>query len=226
MRALCTVLALVALAGPATGQSLNVDFGEPANGPAATYAAVGTAGVWNSIPAAHGTTTNNLVGLDGLPTNARVTQFGGLQTLTTADPATSGDDALLMDDYLVTFNADLESCLFFNALTPGTYEVLVYARMPDAPDVLSYTSVDQEPGIPHYRVGGAWPGTHAELVTYSRHTAIVGSNGKLDLHSGIVPQMSVQDGAALNGVQIRLLDVFHDGFESGDTNAWSSVLQQ
>ncbi len=72
------------------------------------------------------------------------TQFGGTQTLTVADRALSGNDALLMNDYLVSFTA-IENCLFFNNLEPGAYEVIIYARMPAQPTGLSLTNVDQEP---------------------------------------------------------------------------------
>ncbi len=204
------------VAGQSGGQSLNVDFGQPGDGPTATYSAAGLAGHWNSILGSHGTTTNDLMGLDGIATSVSVTQIGGLDTVSGSDPATGGDDALLMDDYLVTFNSVLESCLFFDNLVQGDYEILVYARMPMQPSVFGFTSVDQEPGFPHYEVGGIWPGGHQELITYSRHFATVGPDGGLDMHSGIVPAANPALGAALNGVQLRLLneDISADGFES------------
>lgn len=223
--ALCLLAALAPAAHPLLGQPLNVDFGEPANGPSPTYGAAGLPGVWNSFRADHGTTVQNLLGLDGQPTAVSLRQIGGLDTPTVSDPETSGDDSLLMDDYLVTFDVNLESCLFFDGLEPGTYEVLVYARMPNQPDVLSYTSVDQEPGVPHFEVGGPWPGGHQELITYSRHMAQVGPDGELNLHSGIVPGADPTLGAALNALQIQpLASVFADGFESGTTAGWSGTV--
>ena len=208
------------LATPALGQSLNIDFGESDNHPLPTYAAAGLPGVWNSFPALHGTSENHLLGLDGQPTGARLLQLGGFENLNEHDPSISREDALLMDDFLVTYNATLESCIFFDDLEPGEYEVLVYARMPDS-RVKSYTSVDQEVGFPHYEVGGDWPGGHQELVSFSRHFVTVGPDGNLDLHSGIVPGANPLLGAALNGIQLILGDpIFGDGFESGDTSAW------
>ncbi len=207
------LIALSATASPLNAQSLNIDFGEPGAGPASTYAAAGLPGVWNSLRGDHGVTTHNLVGLDGQPTAVSLLQIGGLDTPTVVDPDTSGDDALLMDDYLVTFSPTLESCIFLDGVAPGRYEVLIYARMPNQPDVLSYTSVDQEPGVPYFEVGGPWPGGHQPLITYSRHVAVVGLDGNLDLHSGIPPGANAADGAALNGMQIRRLDLFSDGFE-------------
>lgn len=204
------------MAAPVAGQSLNIDFGEPGNGPSADYGAAGLPGVWNSFPGTHAVTVPNLLGLDGLPTAVSLRQIGGFDTPLVNDPETSGNDALLMDDYLVTFSAGLESCIYLDNVQAGTYEVLIYARMPAQPTVGAYTSVDQEPGFPHYTVGGPWPGGHQNLVTYSRHQAIVGADGNLDLHSGVVPGANAALGAALNGMQIRLLGdpVFADGFEA------------
>ena len=57
-------------------------------------------------------------------------------------------------------------------------------------------------------------------MTYSRHVAIVGPDGNLDLHSGIVPGANAALGAALNGLQIRLLDaLFADGFDQPDATS-------
>jgi hypothetical protein len=212
--ALAAGLAAMTAVGTVAGQSLNIDFGEAGAGPPSDYAAAGLPGVWNSFRGDHAVTVPNLVGLDGLPTAVSLRQIGGFQTLLVDDPDTAGSDGLLMDDYLVTFSAGLESCIYLDHVQPGTYEVLIYARMPAQPLVGAYTSVDQEPGFPHAIVGGPWPGGHQELVTYSRHLAIVGADGNLDLHSGIVPGANAALGAALNGLQIRLLDaLFADGFE-------------
>lgn len=217
----CLGMAWVCLvcAQPATGQSFNLDFGQPDDGPPPTYAAAGRAGHWHSLPASHGTTTPDLVDIHGQVTGVSLLQIGGLETVSGVDPATEGDDALLLDDYLVTFDEGLESCIFLDGMQPGLYEVLIYARIPDD-TVLSYTSVDQEPGLPHLEVGGVWTGDHEELISYSRHVAIVGDDGNLDLHSGIAPEMQEEDGAALNGMQVLRVDIFRDGFESGDTSAW------
>ncbi len=210
------LLIFTVTAVPATGQSLNIDFGQPEDGPSSSYAAAGLPGHWNSILGAHGTTTTDLINLQGTPTSVSVRQIGGLDTLSDFDPATDDNDALLMDDYLVTFDSVLESCLFFENLAPGNYEILIYARMPAQPDVFGFTFVDQEPGVPHYEVGGVWPGGHQELITFSRHFATVGPEGNLEMHSGVVPGANPALGAALNGVQLIFLseEISTDGFES------------
>ena len=90
--------------------------------------------------------------------------------------------------------------------------------------VLSDTFVDQEIGIPHYSVGGPWPGGHQELITYSRHVATVTADGRLDFHSGIVP------GGGPRGRRrperrpdLLLGEIFADGFETGSTARWAAV---
>ncbi len=216
-RVLLTALLLATAAG---GQSLNIDVGDAGSGPPSSYAAAGRAGVWNSMLAAHNTTEGGLVDVDGNPTPVTLRQIGGLELLTDPDPAVTGDDALLLDDFLVTYDAVLESCIFLANLEPGSYEVLVYARMPD-PAVFSYADVDQEPGNPHAIVGGPWPGGHQVAISYSRHLAVVSDNGQLNLHSGIVPAADPALGAALGGLQILRLDIFADGFETGDTSRWA-----
>jgi hypothetical protein len=216
------VFGTLAGGGGAGAQSFNFDFGATTSGPPASYAAAGLAGHWNALLAAHGTTTGGLVDVDGAATGATIRQIGGLALLDEPDPAISGDDALLMDDFLVTYSPTLESCLFLEGLQPGSYEVLIYARMPQT-WVGSYTSVDQEPGIPYSVVGGSWQGAHAPLASYSRHVAIVDASGYLYLHSGIVPGANPLEGAALNGLQVRLAR-FADSFESGTTGAWSAVV--
>lgn len=216
------VLLTFLLPGLAAAQAFNLDFGEPDHKPPDGYAAAGHAGFWNAFPADHGSTTSDLIAVDGSVTTVSVRQLGGLDTVHTDDPTTAGADAALLDDFLVTFREDLETCLFFEHLEPGPYEVLIYAWMPGDPTVESYTDVDQEPGNPHSRVGGSWTGEHELSITYSRHLVDVAADGILNLHAGIAPDGVAALGAALNGVQIWPAgSLFHSGFESGDTEDWS-----
>ena len=116
----------------------------------------------------------------------------------------SGSDTRLMNDYIVTYQP-IENCLLFNGMAPGTYEVIIYARMPAQPTVFSLTNVDEEPGNPHLLVGGVWPGQHEEGISYSVHIAEV-TGSALWMHSGVPPEGNLADGAALNGVQIRKIE--------------------
>jgi hypothetical protein len=204
----------------ALGQSFNLDIGQPGAAPSNAYAgAANQPGHWLSLPGTQGVTVFNLVDINGNATNARLSQIGGTQTLLVNDPDVTGDDAILMNDFLITFST-IENCLFFNDMQPGEYEVFIYARMPAQPEVFGYTSVDQEPGVPHHQVGGAWPGHHEEFISYSHHTAIVAASGptagRLYMHSGVVPGGDLQNGAALNGVQIRKLPPPSPGDVNGD----------
>jgi len=219
------LIACSLIASSAGAQSFNLDFGQADTVPPASYAAAGGEGLWIGLVAPHASTTFNLLDVDGIITDVSVRQLGGTQTLTVDDPTVIGEDALLLEDYLVTFSAAVETCLFFENLEPDVYEVLIYAWMPLDPSIESLTSIDQETGNPHLEVGGPWGGSHEALVTYSRHIVEVGPDGILNMHSGIVPGANPALGAALNAVQIRpFAEIFADGFESGDTGAWSAVV--
>ncbi len=203
--ALCLAVFVAALANPAFGQSFNIDVGPGAVAPPDAYAGAGQPGHWISLPSLHNSSYNNLVDVNGVTTGVGVSQFGGTQTLTVADPALSGSDARLMNDYLVSFSV-IENCLFFSGLEAGTYEVIIYARMPAQPTVLALTNVDQEAGNPHLYVGGEWPGQHEQGISYEVHIAEVDGSGALWMHSGVPPEGNLVDGAAFNGAQIRKIE--------------------
>jgi MYXO-CTERM domain-containing protein len=198
MKRYSAALAIVALAfGSANGQSINVSFGHASGGPSSSYAAAGAGGVWNSITGIAGSSFN-LVAIDGSPSGVSVSQSPTTTVLMTADPSVSGDDASLLNSGLVTNGA--ETCLSFGGFKPGTYEVLIYAWLPNQPTVKSRTRQDQAPST--IDVGGAWSGAHAEGVTYARYVVTVDSSGNLPAHSGLVPGAPQ---SALNAVQIRPL---------------------
>jgi hypothetical protein len=202
-----TILLTFAVVSAGRAQSININIGPPEMLPPSTYGAAGQPGVWNSVNTAQGAYTYNLLDINGAPTSARFNQIGGSELLSDDDPATTGDDDALMDDCLITYTPTLETCTWVKDLQPGTYELLFYAWMPNGPEVMSYVSSDQEPGFPHKVIGGAWPGQHRQGVTYSRHICYVaaGSTPQIAAHSGIVPGANAADGAAANGLQIRLL---------------------
>src|SRR5438093_200250 len=133
MRTLVAVIA-VALAAAANAQSINVNFAPTASGntPASSYAAAGQAGAWNTVTGVSGPTFQ-LVATDGSATGVTMTQSPTTTLLNATDPALSGDDARLLNNGLVTSGA--ETCLFFNGVKPGRYEVLIYAFVPNQPAV-------------------------------------------------------------------------------------------
>jgi hypothetical protein len=201
------VLLSAALATPAFSQSINLDIGEPADAPSATYGAAGLPGVWNSVRCEH-TTANPgpqpfdymLVDLAGNATGVGLHQFGGTELLSADDPTVSGDDATLLDDALVTHSIALKSCLYFNGLENGSYEVLTYAWMPNHPEVLNKVFFDFTPGFA--LVGGSWSGVHELGITYARHIIHV-TNGFMGPHAGLPDDGDPAIGGALNGMQLR-----------------------
>lgn len=207
----------VGSAQSAQAQSMNIDFGTAATSPGPNFAAAGEAGNWNSISGDQGVSFS-LFGLDGAPTGVSVVNIGGSQILTDNHPDTQGNFERLLDDYLVTFNANLEVCLFFNGLEDGQYQVITYAWLPLTGDS-SLVSVD-ESTEPNELIGGSWSGAFEEGVTHAIHLAEV-VNGSLGLHSG-VPIGGTPIKAALNGVQlIKIPDPIE--FRRGDVNADASL---
>lgn len=215
-------LVLVLLVCPVAfcpAQSINVAIGPTDVFPDDSYAGVGQPGFWNAIEAQHTSNVGGIRDIDGNETAVRIRQIGGMQLLSFDDKATSGDDQALMDHCQLTFSAGLETCIFVDFLEPGEYEVICYAWMPGQPEVRAYVNSEEEPGNPHKIVeGGAWPGQHEELITYSRHQCFVeeGTNGLLRLHSGVVPGDSPALGAAMNGFQIRQVPDLVVGDLNGD----------
>jgi hypothetical protein len=140
----------------ASAQPFNLDFGLRGT-PSTTYAAAGRTGHWSTFPGTNGVTVTQLVEITGNVTGARFIQISGTETLEFTDATLQGDDALLMNDALIT-HTTIENCVFFRDMIPGRYAVLIYARMPNRPDIVAVTSVDEEPGTPDKLVGGVWPG--------------------------------------------------------------------
>jgi len=158
------VLAVGLAASTAHAQSININFGPPTATPAATYAAAGLAGSWNTIAGTAGPDYHGFVSIDGTPNSIDMTQSPTTTLLDAADPSVTGDDAKLLDNGLDTTGA--ETCLMFSGFEPGTYEVLIYAWTPNQPSVLSRTRQDEAPSTKD--VGGAWTGQQVEGVTYAR----------------------------------------------------------
>lgn len=209
---LVTALAFALFASPLAAQSFNIDFGQPLTGPTSTYAGAGLPGYWNAIRGDR-STDYVLEDLAGNTTNVHFEQYGGTSLISSSDPSVSGDDALLMNDGLITHNPALDSCFYFNGLAPGTYELITYAWRPDYPTLMARSFVDNTPGVEI--TGGAWPGSHAHGVTYARHIVTVDTSGFMGPHSGLAPGADAVVGAVCNGLQVRKLDE-HERFCFGD----------
>ena len=196
------------MAPPAWSQSFNIDVGPFGTDPPSSYAAAGLGGVWNSVRADHiapftsGPTPQDimLVDVDGNQTSVGFHQFGGIDLVSASDPSVTGNDAMLMNDYLATHSLTVGSCMYLNGLANGTYEILTYAWMPNSPSTKQRVWFDFVPGDAF--VGGTWTGAHAEGVTYSR-TIIDVTDGHIGFHVEIPSGGSTFPGAAFNGLQVR-----------------------
>ena len=211
MRSRLVALVAAFASAPVAAQSFNVDFGEVADAVPATYAGAGLAGYWNQLrgePNVH----YFLKDLAGVTTGVQLHQYGGTALIASSDPSVTGDDALLMNDGLVTYNPSLDSCFYFNGLAAGTYELITYAWRPDDPALLSKSFVDNTPGLEIS--GGAWPGGHVRGVTYARHIVTVGLNGFMGPHSGLAAGANPVVGSVCNGLQLRRIE--HVRFCFGD----------
>ncbi len=217
-----------ALVTPAAAQSINIDFGPPNTGPPASYRAAGIEGTWNSFEAIDPAVTYPLLDVNGLLTGATLKQFGGTEIVQAeldgpGDP--KGGDRILLRDAMVTHSM-IESCLFFNGLQDGTYEVTTYAWMPTAPSTKNNVHVDDpdfpNPGV-YVLVGGEWLGEHQEELTYARHIREV-NNGFLGPHSGVPSGGDYVTGAALNGIQVRFMTPDPPLFMSDDQLLWLAAL--
>lgn len=216
-------LAVLSLAvGSAFGQSFNVDIGTNGTGPTSDYGAAGLPGFWNSIRAEHisanpGPHPNDyfLKDIAGTNTNVRVHQFGGMGFIDVSDPSISGNDAKLLGDAILTHSVPLKSCLYFNNLAPGLYEVLTYAWMPNHPEVDSVVFHDFTPGT--HLVGGPWNGEHEEGVTFARHLVTV-TTGFMGPHAGLPNGGNTAIGGPLNGMQLHLVGPPGDVEADGDVD--------
>lgn len=162
------------IATTANAQSLNIDVGDAAGVPSASYAAAGLPGVWNLA-------TIDLVGLDGEPIAATLNyELDFFEFID--DPGTTGDDELLLDDYIDHIYDVCVTAFHFDGLANGTYDVITYAWRPSCPDEKTEVSIGYlcPQCFSQQTIGGTWPGELQEGVTHARHTAKV-TDGTLDI---------------------------------------------
>lgn len=194
---LCS-LVLAFLPAVSLAQSINIDFGSAGTAPASSYAAAGLAGAWNTIGVYPSGVRAPLVGLDGAPIAAEIYGIGGTALRVEDDPATSGDDAALIDDMLIGYNDPVDVCIWVEDLVNGQYVVLIYALTPNNASLLHRVRVDNATPGPTM-IGGGWPGSHQEGLTYERFLVNV-TNGYIGLHSGLYGGGPFESG--INAIQI------------------------
>jgi hypothetical protein len=152
--------------------------------------------------------------LTGATTTVHFAQAGAAGLIAANDPTLSGDNALLLNDGLITYTYGVDSCFYFYGLQPGTYELITYAWRPDHPTEMAFSHVDNTPGTEVS--GGVWTGHHVHGVTYAREIVTVDSSGFMGPHSGLDASADPAVGAVANGMQLRRIDqhtpyCFRDG---------------
>ena len=182
-RTLTTVAIAASLTASASAQSFNVEWGSLDSSPPDTYRGVGLPGVWNTFDAMPNFVRFPLVDLNGDPIPADIMNIGFDVVEVFDNPLTSGGDAALLDDCFTSFNDPIDGCIFMRFLEPGEYLVVLYGMTPDDDTNMSQMRIDQNT-LPPVFVGGAWPGFHQSGITYMIQEATVGSDGRLDFHSG------------------------------------------
>ncbi|MBL8858276.1 MAG: hypothetical protein JNL28_07235 [Planctomycetes bacterium] len=198
MRTLLVAAFAVSLASSSTAQNINVDVGNAAVIPAATYGAAALQpGTWNPVTSLVLGSPQALLGLNGSAIPATLTLVQGTSFDGIFDnPGTSGDDQALMDDYQ---DGGANPIWMFSNLDPGNYTVYTYAWAPDGAtfiDQVTCGTID-----PPQNCGGAWPGAHTLGITYTKHRVTVPAGGSITISITIV-----QTYTTVNGFQIRLED--------------------
>ncbi|MDF1810478.1 MAG: GC-type dockerin domain-anchored protein [Phycisphaerales bacterium] len=199
----------------ATAQSFNVEFGTPETSPSDTYAAVGLPGLWNTFSSMPNFMRLPLLGLDGEPIAADIMNIGFDNIESAENVSTFGDNESLLDDCFTSFNDPIDGCIFLRFVEPGEYQVIMYALAPDDDSLLSRLRIDQNEEEPEF-VGGQWVGVHQDGMSYMSQIATVGSDGRLDIHSGL-PSGNLR--SILNGFQVvQLAPCQPDMNNDGDLN--------
>jgi hypothetical protein len=176
--------------GRGVRQGINTDIGTWNAAPGTSYpAASGQTGVWNHFV---GTSPTSMLSLTGATTGVTLSAsstsgfgFGFNNT------ATTGDDEFLLDG-----GHDGAATYTFSGIGEGVYDVYTYAWAPDSAAYLTSVSVTGSTDPPQ-NVGGAWPGSHVQGVTYAKHRVkVVGGD------SIVIVCTSFSGAVTENGFQI------------------------
>jgi len=196
------LLSLTAIAASSVGvaQGFNVDFQDTTTllpVPVSTYAAAGSAGVWNGVSLPPGVATP-LVDKSGAATAATVTIDSSLSFDLWFDNVNmAGDDAALLEDILYGGSAGVFYPITFNGVAPGTYDVYTYAIAPDnkAGFITDVNVTGSADGVQPVG-GGLFTSGHAQGVTYAKHT--VTTTGTIEVLVAINTSF-----ISVNGIQIE-----------------------
>lgn len=203
-RRLCCT-ALFATCSALHGQSFNVDFGGT-QAPSSTYAADGSAGVWNLAPNGD-LIPQPLLGLDGSPLGVTITTNVPGFSNQFDNPDVTGDDELLLDDriYIIGSGAD-ELVVDVDGLEPGLYRVNVYSwySVSEHPfQDISMVRIDAGLGAfaGTTTISGLWPGRPLEGITHVEEGIQLGASVEITIVGSFLGSS-----AFLNGLQFERLD--------------------
>ena len=171
--------------GPVPSGEYNIDLNNAAGTPTSAYgAAAAQPGTWNSMTSAGPVNLTDTAGLPSTVSAAANTYI----PFNFNNAGTAGDDQALMDDV-----CDGARTWTFSNLPNGTYDVYTYAWAPDSATFFTSVSVNGGAG---QTVGGAWPGSHVQGVTYAKDTVTI-SGGTITV------AMTVSSGfSSTNGFQL------------------------
>ena len=201
LRRIHSFLVLAPFVAAASGQSINIDWGEQFGSPGSDYPGAGRAGLWNSL---HGDPVRQaLVGLDGSALAASATFEPGTITFGQNHVGTSGNDEALLDD-AVGGLADVVGTVTLEGLLPGDYLIHTFAWVIWDPNNSVWVWLNDEPQ-PQV-IGGPWPGSVQLGVTHATHEIHI-DDGRVRIN--IVAGSWGADWW-LNGIQLELLSATGD----------------
>jgi hypothetical protein len=192
MKLIPCLLALVVSATSSSAQSINVDFGMGAAPSSAYGAASGQNGVWAAFNPSTG--SSNVPDVNGAPTGLHLNLGGNLGFGSFDEPATGGDDELLMDDYVDVGAGPAQTYIYCLGLDAGLYDVYVYAWNPSDPGAQTGVEIVIGAFDGPAASGGVWPGGHAAGVTYTKHSGYVPD-------TIIIIATALSGEAVVNGIQ-------------------------
>ena len=169
-------------------QSINADFDFSSLGsqPASTFGAAGLVGTWSRIDIEFGGLTNApLLNLSGAATSATVSSSAPGANWTSLGPWT-GNNALLMEDWLSTTAQFPVSGIQLHGLQAGNYSVLLYGMaFPLSSSSFTIGSTTQV-------LNGAWSGSQVIGTSYTRFDNVGVTSGNL----------AIQFSGSFNGFQL------------------------
>lgn len=166
-KAVGAIAAVMMLAGAASAQTFNIDFGLAGSEPPVTYAAAGVAGVWN-VPDFQQLAPSMLTPVSGPFTGVWITTGSFIrESVELPVPGATLDAARLLNDG-IWGTGDVLAPMLVEHLEPGRYKVIVYGMNGSGPNQRTFVEV-ANPVQGRYAgatVGGGWTGVFIEGVSH------------------------------------------------------------